>query len=122
MTQQQRETHWRDRAIEASEAISDGFEVLKAYGARVAEWILFFCLIANIIEIFPLPEPFASVFGNIVLGVQSVTLDIAGFGLATMGDHARRRGDERAARKASRMGWTLISVMILTVGDRKSVV
>jgi predicted nucleic acid-binding Zn-ribbon protein len=112
---QQQETHWRDRAINASEAISDGFEVLKAYGARIAEWVLFFCLIANIIEIFPLPEPFASVFGNLVLGVQSVTLDIAGFGLATMGDHARRRGDEKAAKKASGMGWTLIGVMILTV-------
>lgn len=109
-------THWRDRAIEASEAISDGFEVLKAYGARVAEWILFFCLIANIIELFPLPEPFASVFGNIVLGIQAVTLDIAGFGLATMGDHARRRGDSQAARKASTMGWTLISLMMVTVG------
>ncbi len=113
MTQQ---THWRDRAIEASEAISDGIEVLKAYGARVAEWILFFCLIANIIELFPLPEPFASVFGNIVLGIQAVTLDIAGFGLATMGDHARRRGDAHAARKASTMGWTLISLMMVTVG------
>ncbi len=108
--------HWRDRAIEVSEAISDAFEVLKAYGARIAEWILFFCLIANILEIFPLPEPFASVFGNIVLGVQSVTLDIAGFGLASMGDHARRRGDLSAAKKAGVMSWTLISVMILTVG------
>lgn len=109
------QVHWRDRAITASECISDGFEVLKAYGARIAEWILFFCLIANIIEIFPLPEPFASVFGNLVLGIQSVTLDIAGFGLASMGDHARRRGDVHAARKAGGMGWTLICVMILTV-------
>lgn len=113
---QQGGIHWKDRAIEASEGISDGFEVLKAYGARIAEWILFFCLIANIIEIFPLPEPGATVFGNIVLGIQSVTLDIAGFGLATMADHARRRGDEKAANKASVMGWTLISLMIVTVG------
>lgn len=109
------EIHWRDRAIATSEAISDGFEVLKAYGARIAEWILFFCLIANIIEIFPLPEPSASIFGNIILGIQAVTLDVAGFGLTTMGDHARRRGDMAAAKKAGAMGWTLISVMILTV-------
>lgn len=107
--------HWRDRAIAVSEAISDGFEVVKAYGARLAEWILFFCLIANILEIFPLPEPFASMFGNIVLGVQSVTLDVAGFGLTSMGAHARRRGDEKAAKKASTMGWTLIILMIVTV-------
>lgn len=113
---QQGGIHWKDRAIEASEGISDGFEVLKAYGARIAEWILFFCLIANIIEIFPLPEPGATLFGNIVLGIQSVTLDIAGFGLATMGDHARRRGDAQAASKASTMAWTLISLMIVTVG------
>lgn len=115
MAQNTEPMHWRDRAIEASEAISDGFEVLKAYGARIAEWVLFFCLVANILEIFPLPEPFASVFGNIVLGIQSVTLDIAGFGLASMGDHARRREDLAAARKAGTMGWTLIGVMILTV-------
>lgn len=107
--------HWRDRAITVSEAISDAFEVLKAYGARIAEWVLFFCLIANIIEIFPLPEPFANVFGNIVLGIQSVTLDVAGFGLTSMGAHARRRGDEKAANKASAMGWTLIGIMIVTV-------
>lgn len=109
-------THWRDRAITASEVISDGFEVLKAYGARIAEWILFFCLFANILEMFPLPEPFAGVFGNIVLAVQVITLDIAGFGLTTMGDHAERRGDVNAAKTARRMGWTLISLMILTVG------
>lgn len=108
--------HWKDRAIAKAEGISDGFEVLKAYGAHIAEWILFFCLIANIIEIFQLPEPFATIFGNIVLGIQSVTLDIAGFGLATMGEHARRRGDAQAASKASTMGWMLICLMIVTVG------
>src|SRR5579862_1251160 len=107
MTQQQG-MHWRDRAIHAAERISDGFEVAKAWGARIAEWILFFCLVGNIIEIFPMPHDFAQTFGNIVLGVQVVTLDIAGFGLATMGDHARRRGDERAAKQASTMGWSLI--------------
>lgn len=108
--------HWRDRAITASEVISDAFEVLKAWGARIAEWVLWFCLIANIIEIFPLPATFAAVFGGVVLGTQSVTLDIAGFGLTTMGDHARRRGDIASAKKATAMGWTLIGLMIVTVG------
>lgn len=107
---------WWDHAIKKSEMISNGFEVFKAWLARFAEWILFFCLIANIIEIFPLPDPFASYFGNIVLGVQVVTLDVAGFGLASMGASAARRGDIDSAKKASRMGWTLIGIMMLTVG------
>jgi predicted nucleic acid-binding Zn-ribbon protein len=104
--------HWRDTAIQKSEVISDAWEVAKAYAARVAEWILFFCLIANILEIFPI---FPDWFGNIVLIIQSITLDIAGFGLATMGDHARRCGNEKAAITASKMGWWLIGLMILTV-------
>lgn len=107
------EVHWRDRYISASEAISDAFEVLKAYGARIAEWVLFFCLIANILEMFPLGLP--DWFGTTVLAVQAITLDIAGFGLTSMGKHARQRGDEKAARTASGMGWTLISLMIITV-------
>lgn len=111
---QQKTIHWRDRSIAKSEAISDAWEVVKAYAARAAEWILFGCLFANILEMFPLPFP--GWFGNTVLAVQAVTLDVAGFGLATMADHARRQGNERAANTARRMGWTLISLMILTVG------
>jgi predicted nucleic acid-binding Zn-ribbon protein len=110
------ELSWWDRAISQSEMISNGFEVFKAWLARLAEWVLFFCLIANIIEIFPLPQPFAGVFGGIVLGTQVITLDVAGFGLASMGASAKRRGDLGAAKKATGMGWTLISIMMLTVG------
>lgn len=115
-TPSQQEISWWDRAISKSEMISNGFEVFKAWLARLAEWVLFFCLIANIIEIFPLPKPFASVFGEIVLGTQVITLDVAGFGLASMGASAKRRGDIGAAKKATGMGWTLISIMMLTVG------
>lgn len=106
---------WWDRAISNSEMISNAFEVFKAWLARIADWVLFFCLIANIIEIFPLPAWFAVIFGNIVMGIQVVSLDVAGFGLAAMGASARRRGDTRSANKASYMGWALISVMIVTV-------
>ena len=113
-TAPQQETHWRDRLIERSEVISDTFEVTKAYGARFAEWVLYGCLFANILEMFPLPFPFW--FGDAVLAVQAITLDVAGFGLTTMGDHARRQGNEKAANTARTMGWTLISLMILTVG------
>ncbi len=112
--QQHQETlHGRDRLIARSEVISDALEVAKAYAARFAEWVLILCLIANLVEMFPF---FADGFGNAVLVVQAITLDIAGFGLTTMGTHARRCGDERAARTAGRMGWTLILLMILTVG------
>lgn len=109
---QQQSEHWRDRLIAKSEAISDAWEVGKAYAARIAEWILFICLIANLLEMFPIVPPW---LGSVVLIVQSITLDVAGFGLKTMGDHARRRGNEQAANAASRMGWTLIGLMIVTV-------
>lgn len=112
--QPQQEIHWRDRFIAKSEVISDTFEVAKAYGARFAEWVLYGCLFANILEMFPLNFP--GWFGNSVLAVQAITLDIAGFGLTTMGDHARRQGNEKAANTAQNMGWTLIGLMILTVG------
>lgn len=108
------EIHWRDRFIAKSEVISDTFEVAKAYGARFAEWVLYGCLFANILEMFPLNFP--GWFGNTVLAVQAITLDVAGFGLTTMGDHARRQGNEKAASTAQKMGWTLIGLMILTVG------
>jgi predicted nucleic acid-binding Zn-ribbon protein len=113
-TPQHHEQHWRDRFIAKSEIISDTFEVAKAYGARIAEWVLYGCLFANILEMFPLPFP--NWFGDTVLAVQAITLDIAGFGLTTMGDHARRQGNEKAARTAQGMGWTLIGLMIVTVG------
>lgn len=106
--------HWRDRAIGAAEVISDGFDVVKAYGAHIANWVLFFCLIANLIEmVSPGFEAFA---GLAVIGVQSISLDIAGFGLTAMAASAKRRGDEKSARKANGMGWTLITVMAITVG------
>jgi hypothetical protein len=42
-------------------------------------------------------------------------LDVGGFSLASMGNHARRRGDEQAARRASITGGFLIGIMILTL-------
>ncbi len=110
--QARQEIHWRDRLIVRSEAISDGWEVAKAYAARAAEIILFVCMIANLLEMFPILPVW---FGNVVLIIQSITLDVAGFGLKTMGDHARRHGKEKAAHTAESMGWALISLMIVTV-------
>jgi hypothetical protein len=111
--QQQTQT-WKDKALEKSEVITDAWEVTKVYFGRLAEWVLFGCMIANIIEILP-GLAISLIFSNIVLGVQAVTLDIAGFGLAAMGDHARAKGDEKAARLATHTGWALIGVMLATL-------
>jgi hypothetical protein len=94
--QQQTQT-WKDKALEKSEVITDAWEVTKVYLGRLAEWVLFGCMIANIIEILP-GLAISLIFSNIVLGVQAVTLDIAGFGLAAMGDHARAKGDEKGGQ------------------------
>lgn len=106
--------HWRDIAIAKSEIVTDAWEVTKAWAARVAEWVLFLCMIMNIIEILPgvnLP----GVVSNSVLATQVVVLDIAGFGLASMADHARRMGNLAAARRASITGYSLITIMLLTL-------
>jgi DNA repair exonuclease SbcCD ATPase subunit len=110
----QHERHWKDRAITAAEVISDAFDVAKAYGAHIANWILFFCLIANLIEM--VSPAFQAIAGLVIVAIQSIMLDIAGFGLTAMAASARRRGDDKSATKANVMGWTLITVMAITVG------
>lgn len=110
----QQERHWKDRAITAAERISDAFDVAKAYGAHIANWVLFFCLVANLIEM--VSPGFEALAGLVIVGVQSISLDIAGFGLTAMAASAKHRGDDKSARKANVMGWTLIMVMSITVG------
>lgn len=103
---------WREAALARSEIITDAWEVTKTYAGRLADWVLFVCMVMNIIEILvTLP----SALSNIVLGTQVVMLDIGGFSLASMADQARGQGNERAARRASRTGWFLIGVTILTL-------
>jgi uncharacterized membrane-anchored protein YhcB (DUF1043 family) len=95
-----------------SEIITDAWEVTKTYAGRIAEWILFVCMVMNIIEILvALP----SALSNIVLGTQVVMLDVGGFSLASMGDHARQQGDEKAAHRASVTGGFLIGITIVTL-------
>ena len=103
---------WREAALARSEIITDAWEVTKTYAGRLADWVLFVCMVMNIIEILvTLP----SALSNIVLGTQVVMLDIGGFSLASMADQARQQGNERAARRAARTGWFLIGVTILTL-------
>lgn len=105
---------WRDAAIEKSEAISDAWDVAKAYAGRAAEWVLFGCMFVDILEMLPGNIVPASI-ANGVLAVQAITLDVAGFGLQSLADHAERSGDEKAANTARRTGTTLIGIMILTL-------
>ena len=103
---------WREAALARSEVISDAWEVTKTYAGRIAEWVLFGCMVMNILEILvTLP----SALSNIVLGTQVVMLDVGGFSLASMGEQARQQGDEAAARKASVTGNFLIGVTIVTL-------
>ena len=112
--QQQAQEHWRDRLIRRSEAISDAWEVVKAYAGRGAEWILFLCMFVNIVEMVPTISVWPWL-ANGTLIVQAITLDIAGFGLATMADYARRRGDDEAAERAEAMSRVLIGLMITSL-------
>ena len=105
---------WRDAAMARSEIITDAWEVTKTYAGRIAEWVLFACMIMNIIEILPGVTLWPAL-SNIVLGTQVVMLDVGGFSLASMGDHARQQGDAQAARRASITGAFLIGIMILTL-------
>ena len=105
---------WREATIARSEIITDAWEVTKTYAGRLAEWVLFACMIMNIIEILPGVALWSSLT-NIVLGTQVVMLDVGGFSLASMGDQAREQGDERAARRATVTGGFLIGIMIVTL-------
>jgi len=103
---------WREAALARSEAISDAWEVTKTYAGRLAEWVLFGCMIVNIVEILTkIPTPVS----NVVLGIQVVMLDVGGFALATMAANARDQGNEQAARKAATTGRLLIGVTVLTL-------
>ena len=113
--QQPRSTaSWREAAMARSEIITDAWEVTKTYAGRIAEWVLFACMIMNIIEILPGVTLWPAL-SNIVLGTQVVMLDVGGFSLASMGDHARQQGDAQAARRASITGAFLIGIMIVTL-------
>jgi hypothetical protein len=103
---------WREAALARSEIITDAWEVTKTYAGRIAEWVLFGCMVANIVEIVA-SVPLA--FSNIVMGTQVIMLDVGGFSLATMGEQAHDQGDDRAARKAARTGYFLIAVTIVTL-------
>src|SRR6266496_4878660 len=114
ITNQQPRQSWRETAIERSEGITDAWEVTKTYAGRLAEWVLFLCMIANIIEMLP-GVALSGWISNTIMGIQVVMLDVGGFSLASMADQARENGDEQAANRARATGYLLIAIMIVTL-------
>lgn len=106
--------HWKETALQRAEVITDIWEVVKAYAGRAAEWVLFLCMIANIVEMLP-GASLPAFLTNAVLGIQVVMLDIGGMSLGTMASHIRERGDAEAAKKADVTSKFLIGLMILTL-------
>ncbi len=106
--------HWKTLVLTRLEMITDVWEVTKIGAGRIAEWVLFGCMIVNILEILP-DLHVSSAVSNGVLAMQAVTLDIAGFSLATMAEQARANGETRAAQKATWTGYFLIGLMMVTI-------
>src|SRR5690348_16365782 len=111
---------WRDRSIERSRVLTDAFEVGLNWAGAGADWILFLCLVANIVEV--LAKLGGTPFSNIVMGTQSILLDIGGFALPTMAVHAHQRQARRTRNSAAFVGAllmlvTLATVVLLTVGN-----
>jgi ribosomal protein S25 len=105
---------WKDAAIEKSVVITDCWEVFKIYTGRLAEWILFGCMIFNIVEMIPGMNLWP-VLTNSVMVITIITLDIAGFGLNSMAEYARECGHVEAAKEASRVAKCLIGIMMVTL-------
>lgn len=111
---------WRDRSIEQSRILTDGFEVALTWAGAGADWILFLCLVANIVEV--LAKLGGTSFSNVVMGTQSILLDIGGFALLTAAVHAHQRGERRTRNSAATVGGllmlvTLATVVLITVGN-----
>jgi hypothetical protein len=106
--------HWRDRAIQGSETITDIWLVINAYAGRLSEIVLFGCMLCNILEMLP-GVSLSSTFTSTVLGVQIVSLDIGGLSLSSMAHHARDNGAEKAADVATLTSRFLIGLMVVTL-------
>jgi hypothetical protein len=114
MAQVQMMMHWRDRAIEKAETISDAWQVFLAYTGRAAEIILFVCMVFSLLQMLPTITLWSWLI-NTILVVQMVTLDVAGFGLNSMAKAVRRGGDTATAEKAEQTATFLIIIMIVSL-------
>jgi hypothetical protein len=106
--------HWRDRAIQKSEVISDAWQVFLAFTGRAAEIILFICMVFSLLQMLP-GLTLWGWLANGVLITQMITLDVAGFGLNSMAKAVRRGGGTAiVAEKAETTATFLISIMVLS--------
>jgi hypothetical protein len=106
---------WKQKAINKTGTIADAFSVFIAGGGNLAIWILFLCLVANIIQVvISVPDPIA----NGILVVQVITLDIAGFGLKTIAKSLLKHKDvevQAVASGAKNLANWLIILMVVNL-------
>src|SRR5215813_2797921 len=102
---------WKNKAIRKAEIISDTFEVFKIWLGHIANWVLFGCLIFNIIQTV---ASINAVIAGSVLIIQCVMLDVAGTSLYSMSKHAKSQGNEEGAKLAMIMSIILLGVMTVT--------
>src|SRR5215472_11437420 len=103
--------NWKRDAMKRAGVISDAFEVFKAWLAHFANWILFFCLIGNILQTV---ISLGSELSGTLLCIQCVMLDVAGASLYTMAQHAKSEGNEKGANLAMFMSIILLIIMTVT--------
>ncbi len=106
MSQLVQNKQWKNIAVQRSEVITDTWDVIKVYLGRGAVVILFICMIGDVIQVLPgglLQQWIIST----ILGVQIVTIDVAGFGLQSIAENARLNGDEKGYRKAMHTSYAL---------------
>ncbi len=114
MSQLVQNKQWKHTAIQRSETITDVWDVIKVYLGRGAVVILFICMIGDVIQVLPGGLLQQWVISSI-LGVQIVTIDVAGFGLQSIAENARLNGDEKGYKKAMLTSYALISIMMITL-------
>lgn len=105
----------KDELISKTGEIADAFSVFIAAGGNVAVWVLFVCMIANIIDA---AVNFPTVVSVTIMVIQAVVLDIAGFGLQTIAKRLLKVNNvevQEAARKGKSFAGWLITVMIVTM-------
>jgi len=114
MSQLVQNKQWKHTAIQRSEVITDTWDVAKVYLGRGAVVILFICMIGDVIQVLP-GGLLAQWIIATILGVQIVTIDVAGFGLQSIAEAARLNGDEKGYRKAINTSYALIAIMMITL-------
>jgi hypothetical protein len=108
------QTNWKQAAMQKAERITDYWDIVKAYCGRSAEVVLSLCMFASLIGVL-LGIHYWPWVNNLILAIQIIMLDMGGFALNTLAEHARDNGQEEAAQKAESMARFLIGLVIATL-------